>query len=96
MNGRPTTNSPSRAMTTVAPAKSTARPAVDRATMVASRGGCPLGQSLAVAGDDKQGVVDADTEADHGHQVRAEGRHGHEVAERHEDPEAHPDSDQRR
>ena len=40
MNGRPTTNSPSRAMTTVAPAKSTARPAVDRATMVASRGGC--------------------------------------------------------
>ena len=39
MNGRPTTNSPSRAMTTVAPAKSTARPAVDSATIVAARGG---------------------------------------------------------
>ena len=39
MNGRSTTNNPSRAMTTVAPANSTARPAVDRATMVASRGG---------------------------------------------------------
>ena len=40
MNGRPTTKSPSRAMTTVDPAKSTARPAVARATIVATRGGC--------------------------------------------------------
>ena len=39
MNGKPTTNNPSRAMTTVTPANSTARPAVDRAAMVAARGG---------------------------------------------------------
>ena len=61
-------------------------------------GGVPgrssFGQSLAVAGDDEQGVVDADTEADHDHHVRAEGGHGDEVAERHEDPEAHAHPDQ--
>ena len=29
-------------------------------------------EALAVAGDDEQGVVDADPEPDHGHQLRAE------------------------
>ena len=61
---------PSSEMTTVQPAKSTARPEVssgldDRAARVAA-----LGQALAVAGDDEQGVVDADADADHGGQLR--------------------------
>ncbi len=57
-------------------------------------GGPPLGQSLPVAGDDEEGVVDADAEADHDHDVRAEGGHGDEVAECLQDPEAHAYSDQ--
>jgi hypothetical protein len=44
---------------------------------------------LPVAGDDEQGVVDADTEADHDHHVRPERGHGDQVAEHHQDPKAH-------
>ena len=47
-----------------------------------------FGQSLPVAGDDEQGVVNADTKPDHDHHVRAEGGHGDQVAERLEDAEA--------
>ena len=53
-------------MTTVAPAKSTAWPAVALARPAASRhASCPSCEVLAVAGDDEQRVVDADAEADH-------------------------------
>jgi hypothetical protein len=90
MNGRPTTNSPSRAMTIVAPAKSTARRGEGRDSRIPGR--LRLGQCLAVAGDDEERVVDAD--ADHDHDVRPEGRHDDEVAERREDPVANPHPEQ--
>ena len=41
MNGRLTTSSPSSAITTVPPANSTERPAVDSAMPAASLGWCP-------------------------------------------------------
>ena len=68
----PTRNSPHNEMSTVVPAKSTARPAVDMARTTASRGVEAFAEALAVAGDDEQGVVDPDPEPDHGHQLRAE------------------------
>ena len=73
-------------MTTVPPAKSTARPAVERATMVARPGWPSVGQALAVAGDDEECVVDADAEADHDHQSGPKVGHGDEVTECHPGP----------
>ncbi len=95
MKGRPTTNRPSSDMTTVPPANMTARPAVDSATTVAVARVAALRQPLPVAGDDEQGVVDADAEADHGHQLRTECRHGQDVAEQVDDAEADRDPDER-
>ena len=56
---------PTMAMTTVVPANSTAWPAVALAVPAASATRHALVQVLAVPGDDEQGVVDADAEADH-------------------------------
>ncbi len=56
---------PSKEMTTVIPANTTDRPAVAIATDTAPLGVAPPGELTAVAGDDQQGVVDADAEADH-------------------------------
>ena len=54
--------------------------------------GLPLfGQSLAVAGDDEQGVVNAHTESDHGHDLRCEHGGGHHVG--HEIENGKPDGD---
>ena len=58
-------NIPSREMTTVIPANTTDRPAVAIATDTAAARGGTAGEFAAVAGDDQQGVVDADAEADH-------------------------------
>ncbi len=62
-------------MTTVQPAKRTARPEVaiasdDRVVAAA----VPVVEALAVAGDDEEGVVDPDADADHRRQLGAERR----------------------
>ena len=69
-NDRPSANWPSSATTTVRPANSTARPAVLTAVTAASS--VPARPAAAaVAGDDEQGVVDPDAEADQDPQDRA-------------------------
>ena len=60
------------ARTTVPPAKKTAVPDEPMAADSAGGVGLPGGAVLAVAGDDEQGVVDADAQPDH----RADGRRG--------------------
>ena len=65
MNGTPATARPRIAMTTVPPAKTTAWPAVATARPTDSSTGHAASEVLAVPGDDEQGVVDADAEADH-------------------------------
>ena len=86
---------PSSEITTVMPAKSTARPAVSRAIAVASADARPSWSLLPVAGDDEQGVVDADAEADHGAERGGEARDRHDVGEEPADPEADADADDR-
>ena len=65
MNETPMTIIPRKEMTTVSPAKVTARPAVSIAMAIASSDRVAVVEVLAVAGDDEQRVVDADAEADH-------------------------------
>ena len=57
-------------MITVAPANTTALPAVPVAWAAASRGSMPVAHVLAVAGEDEQRVVDADRQAEHRGQRR--------------------------
>ena len=71
----PITTMPRNEMTTVTPAKATARPAVSIAIDVASSGRVPVVEVLPVAGDDEQRVVDADAEADHAAEERREVGH---------------------
>ena len=66
----PTTVRPTRAMTTVMPAKTTAEPAVAGGLGGRLGGLEPVAQVLAVAGEDEQRVVDADREAEHRGQDR--------------------------
>ena len=67
---------PSSEITTVAPANNTARPAVPIARRrPPPRGSRPACEATAVAGDDEQGVVDADAEPDHHGRTRREVRH---------------------
>ena len=63
--GMPTTESPASAIITVAPAKTTALPAVPTARAADSCGVETRGEVLPVAGGDEQGVVDADGQPDH-------------------------------
>ncbi len=65
MNGTPATARPRIAITTVPPAKTTACPAVATARPTDSSTEKLASEELAVAGDDEQGIVDADAEADH-------------------------------
>ena len=74
-NVRPISVRPSSEMMTVMPAKITARPLVSIASTTASSTSAPACKRLAVAGDDEQGVVDADAEADHRHHRRREVGH---------------------
>ena len=80
-------------MTTVQPAKSTARPDVSRASTTAPRVAA-LVQALAVPGDDEQRVVDAHADADHGGQLGAERRHDQPGGEQGDDGEADADAEQ--
>ena len=99
MAGWPISRMPSIETTTVIPANRTARPAVPIAVEVAPSGVLPGGEAAAVAGDDEQGVVDADAEADHGRgRRRPVGDVDHppeDLAERHRDPEPEQCGDQR-
>ena len=62
------------AITTVAPANTTAWPAVAFARPAASSTVMPSCEVLAVAGDDEQRVVDADAETDHRGEHRRDAR----------------------
>ena len=77
---------PAMAITTVVPANSTALPAVALARPTDSTTERPSCRNAAVAGDDEQGVVDADAEADHRGQHRRHRRHlgqaGHDPDDR--------------
>ena len=53
-----------------------------------------LAETLAVAGDDKQGVIDSDPEADHRHQLGSEGRHGKAMAGQIDETKADADANQ--
>ena len=77
----PIKSSPRSDTTTVTPAKITARPAVSIAVIVASSGRSTGVDPLPVAGDDEQGVVDADTEPDHGAEEGGEVGDLEDVAE---------------
>jgi len=68
-------------MHTVIPANMTARPEVSTASMIACSFALPALQALAVARDDKERVVDADTEPDQERELRTEGRHVHHMRE---------------
>ena len=69
----PTTASPARAIITVAPAKTTALPAVPTARAADSSAVHPLGELLLVPDRDEQRVVDADGQADHQAERRGGG-----------------------
>ena len=92
---RPMMNRPSTAMITVQPANSTARPAVS----IARRRGVlriqAVGQALPVAGDDEQGVVDADADADHGHGLDREAGHVDDVDDEADEGDAGEDAEDR-
>ncbi len=59
-NGMPTTRSPSRAMTTVPPANTTALPAVATAVAADSSGVMPCASCVRWRERDEQAIVDAD------------------------------------
>ena len=50
---------------------------------------------LAIARDDEQRVVDADSQTDHESDERREVRHLHEVADQDDERAAHPDAEER-
>ena len=70
---------PSSEITTVVPANTTARPAVFIAISVECLDAVTLVQVLPEPGDDEQGVVDADPEADHDPDRRREVGHVHDL-----------------
>ena len=82
-------------MITVSPANSTARPDVSTAVMTASSGSRPGLESLAVAGDDEQRVVDADADADHRGQRRREALQRVHVREQADDRQPDRDAGER-
>ena len=94
MKSTPIRKSPQSEITTVAPAKSTARPAVSMASSTAALRTQTVVQPLAVPGDDEQRVVDPDAEPDHRRELRRELRHDHDVREQAHDRE--PGGDRRR
>ncbi len=81
-------------MQTVAPAKTTARPVVATAAGGGRVHGEALFQSGAMPGDDEQGVVDADAEADEHAEHGGEVGDGHDVAEQHDPGVGDADADQ--
>ena len=88
----PIRSRPSSDTTTVTPAKMTARPAVSIAVIVASRGDRPAWSPFPVAGDDEQGVVDADAEPDHRPQEGGEVGDLEDVAEDDDQTQPGPDT----
>ena len=81
-------------MITVMPANSTARPLVSIDSTTASSTLSPSLQALPVAGDDEQGVVDADAEADHRHHRRREVGHRDDVAEQRDEGRGDAEAEQ--
>ena len=77
---RPMSVRPSSEITTVMPANTTARPLVSIDSTTASSTDVAGVDRLPVPGDDEQGVVDADAEADHRDHLDREVRHRHRVA----------------
>ena len=82
-------------MTTVPPAKSTARPLVSIACTTARFGVGAVVERLAVARADEQRVVDADADADHRGDLRRERRNVEHAREQVHDRESDPDAEQR-
>ena len=78
-NETPITSIPRKEITTVTPAKVTARPAVSIAMAVASSDRVAVVEVLAVPGDDEERVVDAHAEADHQAEELGEVGNGEEV-----------------
>ena len=66
---------PNRAMQTMMPANRTARPEVFTALTIDDSMSIAGDQALAVSGDDEQGVVHADAEADQQDQLHGELGH---------------------
>ena len=95
MNDSPIASMPSNAMITVRPANSTARPDVSIAVITAVFGIEAGLQSLAVARDDEQRVVDADADADHRRQRRREALQRIDVREQTDDREPDRDAGER-
>ena len=91
MSGMPTSVRPSIEIMTVTPAKMTERPAEWMAMPIESRGVAAVGEVLSVAGDDEQGVVDADRDPDHGRHRGGERDDVHAGGE--QPDEQHPDAD---
>ena len=86
---------PSTEITTVVPAKSTARPAVSTRVHDAAFGIEPGREVLAVSRDDEQRVVDADAEADHRHRRGGEVGHVDDGAHAQHDRDTGADAEQR-
>ena len=84
-NGMPVTLSASRAMRTVAPAKTTALPDVPLARPIDSLDVIALLQLAPVPVDDEERVVDAHREAEHQAEDRGHGGHLDDAGEGHRD-----------
>ena len=95
MKSRFIMNMPSSEMTTVMPAKTTARPDVSSASDDRLARLQPVVQGLAVAGDDQQRVVDADADADHRRDRGRELGHREEAGDEADEGDAAADAEQR-
>ena len=83
-------------MITVAPAKTTARPAVSMLVRTASCTSPCVEVVLAEPGDYEQRVVDADSEPDHRRELRGEVRHIDDVRSETREADAGSQTEQRR
>ena len=95
MNGTPATASPRIAITTVPPAKITAWPEVATARPADSVTRKPGGQELSMPGYQEQGVIDADTQADHGGELWCPARNHDQVTDQRHRADADCQAEQR-